>query len=387
VASATELVSTSPEETEAAPSSLDRWIISELNTLVQDVTANMDRYGVTEAARAIQQFVDDLSNWYVRRSRRRFWKSESDADKLAAYQTLYECLVTLSKLMSPFVPFVAEEMYQNLVRSVDHQARESVHLADFPTPNGAAIDQALMDSTRLAMRISSLGRAAREKAGVKVRQPLAEVAVKLRSRSERAALEAVEQQVLEELNVKRVTAVDKESDLVTYRVRARFDLLGPKYGAELPKIAQLVAKADPEEIARHVRSRQPVALDRYSLLPDEIEVTPQAREGYAVSVEGDYVVGVPTALTPELKQEGLAREIVHRIQTMRKQADFRIEEYINTYYEGSPGLKDVVAKFGDYVRQETLSQTLVPGAAAEGCYTETMKVEGQELTIGLCRRG
>ncbi|GAI02726.1 unnamed protein product, partial [marine sediment metagenome] len=188
---------TSPE-----PSELDKWIISELNQLITDVDTALDGYNPTEAGRKIESFVNDLSNWYVRRSRRRFWKSENDADKQLAYTTLYECLVTLSKLLAPFTPFLAEELYQNLVGSVFPEAPDSVHLADFPVADVAKIDKQLAADTRLAMKVSSLGRAARSQAGVKVRQPLAHVVVSVASHSEQATLERLKAQVLEELNVK-----------------------------------------------------------------------------------------------------------------------------------------------------------------------------------------
>jgi isoleucyl-tRNA synthetase len=347
----------------------------------------MDRYGITEAARAIQQFVDDLSNWYVRRSRRRFWKSENDADKLAAYQTLYECLVTVTKLLALFAPFISEEIYQNLARSVYPDAEESVHLCSFPVFDGAVIDQKLMHSTRLVMRVTSLGRAARERAAIKVRQPLAMVVVKVRNQEERVALEKLEQQVLDELNVKKLNLVEEETNLVTYKVNTRAGLLGPKYGSMLPEIQSLIAQADQRELAREIRAHQAVTVGKYTLLPDELEVSIQGCEGYAVAVEGDYVVVVDTVLTPELKQEGLARELVHRIQTMRKRADFRIEERIVTCYEGSPLLVEVMERYADYIQQETLSEQLISGTEQlDVSYREDITIDHQQITIGLCRK-
>jgi isoleucyl-tRNA synthetase len=306
-------------------SELDRWVLSELHTLVRRVTEQLEEYDPTSAGRAIQSFVGDLSNWYVRRSRRRFWRSESDADKLAAYHTLHVCLVTLCKLMAPFTPFVAEEMYQNLVRSVDKEAPESVHLAEWPESDPTQVDQRLMDETRLIMRVVSLGRAARSKAGIKVRQPLSRVVVKARSASEGKGLKRLESQVVEELNVKALELAEVDG-----------------------------------------------ALDGLTVAEDE----------------SGYAVGLDTAVTPELAEEGLARELVHRIQSLRRAAGFDISDHITTYYQGPPRLQAVLQRHGDYVRQETLSEEMVEGAppTSAGAHTEAQKLDGEPLTLAVLRR-
>jgi len=302
---------------------LDRWIISELNQLIIDVDAGLDAYNPTEAGRKIEDFVDALSNWYVRRSRRRFWKGESDTDKLAAYSTLYECLVTLSKLLAPFTPFLAEELYQNLVCPVFPEAPNSVHLADFPVADMTKIDKQLANDTRLAMKISSLGRAARSQAGIKVRQPLAKVVVKVESSRERESLERLMPQVLEELNVKSLEFADE--------------------AAELDK------------------------------------------PGYVVSSEGGYMVAVSTELSPELKAEGMAREIVRRLQTMRRSAGFDIADHIITYYRGKAYVRRVMMDFADYIKQETLSQQLIEGVPEEDAFTERYKLSGYDIILGVKR--
>ncbi|MFC2048381.1 isoleucine--tRNA ligase, partial [Chloroflexota bacterium] len=265
------------EEASLEPSELDRWIISELNQLIIDVDSALDDYNPTEAGRKIEGFVDELSNWYVRRSRRRFWKSENDADKLSAYTTLYECLVTLSKLLAPFTPFLAEELYQNLVCSVLPEAPESVHLADFPVADESKIDKQLADDMRVLMRISSLGRAVRTIARIKVRQPLAEVVVNLTSPRERPGLERLGQHLLEELNIKKLIFVDNYADL--------------------------------------------------------------NRPEYLVSEESGYAVAISLEISPELAAEGMAREVVHRLQTMRRSAGFDIADHIITYYQGDDYIK------------------------------------------------
>ena len=329
---------------QAAPSDeseLDRWIISELNQLIADVDAALDSYNPTEAGRKIEAFVDYLSNWYVRRSRRRFWKSESDADKLSAYTTLYQCLVTLSKLLAPFTPFLAEELYQNLVCSVFPEAPNSVHLTDFPVADKGNIDQRLAADTRLVMKVSSLGRAARSQAGIKVRQPLARVVVSVSSPDEEARLERLKPQILEELNVK---------DL-------KFD--------------------NPVEVAK---------LDGHGYVVSGLEL--DKKKGVKVPIRGGvYYVAVPTEISPELAAEGLAREIVHRLQMMRRSAGFDIADYITTYYQGEAYVKQVMEDFADYIKQETLSRQLIKGVPKQDVFTESYRLGGYDILLGVRRIG
>jgi isoleucyl-tRNA synthetase len=303
-------------------SELDKWIISELNQLIFDVDSALDAYNPTEAGRKIESFVNDLSNWYVRRSRRRFWKSENDADKLSAYTTLYECLVTLSKLLAPFTPFLADEMYQNLVLTAFSEAPDSVHLADFPVADMSKIDKQLTEDIQLAMKLSSLGRAARAQARIKVRQPLATALINLFNIREQAILEHIKLQVKEELNVKDIECV----------VRGSVD-----------------------------------------------------KDGYVVSAEGGYAVAIPTEISPELAREGLAREIVHRLQIMRRSAGFDIADYIVTYYQGGDHVRQVVEDFADYIKQETLSHQIGEGIPEEGVFTENYKLAGYDIVLGVKR--
>ena len=324
----------SPQQSE-----LDNWIISELNQLILDVDKALDGYNPTEAGRKIESFVDGLSNWYVRRSRRRFWKTENDADKLAAYNTLYECLVILSRLLAPFIPFLAEELYQNLVCSVSSQAPDSVHLTDFPKPEESKIDRRLSADIQLAMKISSMGRAARSEGGIKVRQPLAEVIVSVASTSEQESLERLKPQILEELNVK---------DLRVDSFQAVAELDGKGYV---------------------VVSSQERTLDK---------------EGVAQFTAGAYLVAIPTEITQELAKEGMAREIVHRLQTMRRSAGFDIADHISTYYHGDDYAKQVMTDFADYIKQETLSEKLIDGIPEDsGAFTESYKLGGREILLGV----
>ena len=372
-------------------SELDRWILSELNSLVAEVTDALDSFEPNRAARSAEQFVEYLSNWYVRRSRRRFWKSgvlgqtdDADEDKLSAYATLYECLVTLIKLLAPFVPFLSESMYQNLARSMDG-APESVHLDDYPRPDPAVVDSRLAEATRLAMRLSSLGRAARSKAGIKVRQPLERAMVKLRSSEEAELLAQVAPQVEDELNVRELVPFSDEAEVMEFRVRANMPVLGPKYGGEMQNIVIALATADPAEVRTSVAAGRAVDVGRYSLEPDEVLVTADDREGYAVASEAGYAVAIATHVTPELAMEGLARELVHRIQNMRRSAGFDIADHIVTYYQGSPELDHMMDTHGDYVRQETLSLRMLNEPPAPDAYTETHTVDGLEVTLGVLR--
>jgi isoleucyl-tRNA synthetase len=321
------------------PSELDRWIISELNQLILDVDKALDTYNPTEAGRRIESFVDELSNWYVRRSRRRFWKSENDADKLAAYNTLYQCLVTLAKLLAPLVPFLAEELYQNLVVAFP-EAQDSVHLADFPVADKTKLDKQLSDDTQLAMKVSSLGRAARSKAGIKVRQPMAHAVISVAGSSEEPSLERVKAQILEELNVK-----DLKVDGFT-------------------------------EVAR---------LEEHGYVVSGWEQRLDKQKGVAEFTKGAYLVAIPTEISPELQAEGLAREIVHRLQTMRRAAGFDIADHIISYYQGETYIREVMESFASYIKQETLSRELNYQVPAEGVFTEGYKLSGHEILLGVRR--
>jgi len=302
---------------------LDRWIISELNQLIADVDTALDGYSPTDAGRKIESFVDGLSNWYVRRSRRRFWKSENDADKLSAYNTLYQCLVNLSKILAPFTPFLAEELYRNLVRSAFPDAPESVHLADFPIADGSKIDKQLTDDNRLAMKICSMGRAARNKVGIKVRQPLETFYAGVTSEWEKQALERVAPLILDELNVKELKTDSAD------------------------KVAGL-------EVAN-----------------------------YSVINETGNSVAVSTIITIELEAEGMAREIVHRLQTMRRTAGYEIADHIITYFEGDAYFVQAISAFADYIRQETLSVDVEEGVPDDADLKEDHKISGYHLMLGV----
>jgi isoleucyl-tRNA synthetase len=298
-------------------------------------------------------------------------------------------LTTLAKLLAPFMPFIAEEMYQNLVRSVDGRAPESVHLCDYPQANEALIDEKLVEDTRLVMRLVSLGHGARNRAGIKLRQPLAQALFKVRAESEIESLQRLRDQMLDELNVKELIFLEDAARVVNYHITPVASLLGKKYGALFPKIRSALAELDHAELARRVWAGESVALEvegqTVNLRPEELEVRTEAKEGYAVAEEAGYLVAINTTLDEELIQEGLARELVRRIQTMRKEAGFRIEDRITTYYQAGPVLRGVLEALGQYIKGETLSTELIEGELPDGAYVQTFEIEGEEITLGLVK--
>ena len=368
-------------------SELDRWVLSELNLTVERATKEFDLYNPTDAGRAVQDFVEDLSNWYVRRSRRRFWKPESgaDQDKQAAYSTLYTCLVTVAKLIAPLAPFVADALWQNLVRGADPAAPESVHLADWPAVQREAIDAELSRDVRLVMRVSSLGRAARARAQLKVRQPLAELLVQTRLPGEGEALRRLAPALLDELNVKALRVIESGEGLVEYQIKPNLPKLGPKYGKAVGQIARALATADAAAVAAAVNANQPITLDGFTLAPDEVLVTAKEKAGYAVAQEAGYTVALDTAVTSALADEGLARELVHRLQTLRKDAGFEIADRIAVTFAGDAEVARVLTGYAAYVQAETLALDLREGEPQPGAHAETQTVDGREVTLGVRR--
>ncbi len=399
---------------------LDRWVLSELHQLVAGVTGALHDFDAQTATRLIEAFVEDLSNWYVRRSRRRFWKSESDSDKLAAYATLYECLVTLAKLIAPFTPFLAEEMYRNLVRSFPDgpsggaSAPESVHLCDWPQSDASKIDRALSDETRLVMRVASLGRAARAKAQLKVRQPLQKCVIVGFSVD---ALQSQEQVLLDELNMRELEFADSPNEYADPEIVLNLPKLGPKYGRRLRELQQLAKQPDAHDRLQlsHEGKTQVHSLGGFDLYPGEFWLRWADKPGWVTASEsrtgaGTYVasdepdefrvggggglkarlIAISTDLTPELVQEGLAREIVHRVQNLRKDAGFEIADRIKTYYraedpDGAADIREVMRRYDAYIRQETLSVELSPDAPPHGVHAATAQIDGREVTLAVVR--
>lgn len=370
-------------------SALDRWVLSALHTLVRDVTYALENYDVLGATRPIEAFVDQLSNWFLRRSRRRFWKSESDGDKFAAYATLYEALVTLSKLLAPTMPFMAEELFQNLVKGVESNSEVSVHLAKWPDYDASLINENLNREMELVMKLASVGHAARNKANRKVRQPLSEAAFSVGNVEEREVIHKYADILEDELNVKMVRALDAATEAVAYEVKPLPKQLGQKYGPKFPGLRTAILGYDPETAAKILLANQPLSIDlegeNYQILPEDVEVRALAKEGYAVASEGAYLAALVTDLSPELEKEGLAREFVRRVQDLRKTADFEISDRIKIVYSATPKLAEAVNEFADYIKNETLTLDLGFGEPEAQMTQIVSEFDGETVKLGVER--
>jgi isoleucyl-tRNA synthetase len=368
---------------------LDRWIVARINQVVARCTEALENSDAYAATVAIEAFLDDLTNWYVRRSRRRFWKSEQDADKHTAYATLYHVLVKLAKVLAPLTPFVTEVMYQNLVRAVQFDAYESVHHCDWPLVDEAAIDEELLAQMGLARRSASLGLGARGSANIKVRQPLARAMAYVGDARTELSRDMVDI-VADELNVKRFEFVEEEGKLVTYRLLPDNRALGPKFGPKFPKVRAALAAADAAQVVKRVQAGLPMALEvegeAVALAAEEVLVQTEPAEGLAVAADKGVTVAVDAVISDELRAEGLAREIVRRVQTMRKEAGFNIEDRITTWYVADGELVEVIDAWGDYIRAETLSGELLASEPPADAYRESHAIDGTSITLGVSRR-
>jgi len=372
---------------------MDRWLLSRLQALVREARGALDRYDLPPAVRAVERFFDDLSNWYVRLNRRRFWKSDSDSDKAAAYLTLHETLVTLCRLLAPILPFLSEEMYQNLVRSVDPTAPESVHLCDFPEVQEGLIDEGLMAEMETAILLVSLGRAARTASGLKVRQPLAEMVVVMGNGDGNelsircAGLERLRPLILQELNVKGLRLAEDRSTLVDHTVKLNFGTVGKKHGRLAPRLKQALEGMDAGTVAARVGRGEVVEVTvdgrTVGLTAEDVVVETRAAEGLAVAEEGGIVVALDTRLTEDLEDEGFAREFVHKVQNLRKESGFEVSDRIHIRCALSDRLRRAVGRFEGYIKAETLCLSLdVEEELAEG---ERCLINGEEATLALRR--
>ena len=383
----------------AALQPIDRWALAALNGLVRDVTADFEAYEVYPAARSIERFVDELSNWYVRRNRRRFWKSEADADKQAAYSTLYTCLLTLAKLTAPFTPFISEVIYRNLTGQMAGAQSDgvaaSVHLASWPKADAALLDEGLVADTAALLSVVSLGRAARKGANLKVRQPLSELWVRSSTPAVTEGVRRFEADLRDELNVKAVRYLDAASAIVEYRFKPNLRLLGKKYGKQVPALTAALKDlaGDVARAAAHtVEAGQPVQLtvdgQTFALLPEEVLVESSAPAGYAVAEDNGLIVALNTAISPELRLEGAARDLVRSVQDARKHAGLAISDRIALYLtSASEGelLAQTVAAWGDYLRGETLATSLSVGPVPADAHSEQIEFGDGEVTVGVAR--
>jgi isoleucyl-tRNA synthetase len=369
---------------------LDRWVLGELQRLVIKVTEGLEEYDATTSGRAIQAFVDDLSNWYVRRSRRRFWKSVHDRDKLSAYQTLHQCLVVLAKLLAPYIPFLAEEMYRNLVAEAGvAEVPESVHLCDWPLADERAIDQDVLASMEVARHVVEMGRAARNAAAVKTRQPLEVVKVAVPA-AQRGALLDLDALVLDELNVKRLELVERVEDLLAYRVKPNLRVLGPRLGSRVGRVGTALQEADAAALVAQLRTAGRIQLEvdgtALDLSEDDVLVESVAPAGYRVEQDGTRAVALRVELDDALREEGLVREVVHAVQLCRKEAGLRIEDTIDLALALPAELQDLARRHATYIRTETLASALSL-EGGERVSMQTVRVEGQPVVVGITATG
>ena len=368
---------------------LDRWILGELNLLVQRVTEAYEHYDAPNATRPIESFVDDLSNWYLRRSRRRFWKTESDQDKIAAYQTLYECLVMVAKLLAPAMPFLSETLYRTLVTEIDPTTHDSVHLCDWPQADLTQVDQTLVDEMRLVKNLVRTGHAARNNAGIRVRQPLAEVSFGVPSTHDAEVALRYRDPIMEELNVKTVKILAAGAEMVEYRLKP-VDTLGRDLRKDFPAVRKAIVEASPEQAktwGQALLAGEGINIEAngktFSLNKDQIIVQQSGAEGYAVAESGGILAALKTELSEQLVQEGLAREVVRRIQQLRKDADLDIADRIEAVYQATPRLSAAIEAFRDYICNETLADKLSAGDPSTMPFTASDEFDGERLTIGL----
>ena len=390
---------------------LDRWILARLQSLIAEMTPLLDGYDSPSAARAVEPFIDDLSNWYLRRSRRRFWKSEDDGDKQAAYATLYEVLVTLTKLLAPFIPFVAEAMYQNLVRSVDANAPESVHHTNWPSVDEAKFDKQLLADMAIARSVVNLGHSIRAAKAIKVRQPLGR-AIVVADAAQRESLTHLRDLAADELNVHAVEYAAREEELVSYQLRPNFATLNEKVKVLVPEpetddkqikkdarekrkavmggLTTALNAADASQVAATVRAGSSFTLDvnglAIEIAPADVLVTPQPKPGFAVASEGTLVVALDTNLTAELVAEGLAREFVRRVQDLRKSANYDIADHIRVFYTATPKLASAIETWREYISGETLADEMQASAAPAGAASVEDGFDGEKLTVALVKK-
>ena len=355
---------------------MDRWIVSKLNTLVKSVDEKLDKYDITSAATELGEFVDELSNWYVRRNRERFWGSELNDDKIGAYVTLYKVLTTLIKVSAPFVPFMTDEIYQNIVLSIDSNAPESVHLCTWPEVDEKAIDAKLEEEMGLAYKIVKLGRSARNSVNIKNRQPLSEMLI-----SAKNLPEYYSDVVKEELNVKQVVLGADMKDYVSFEIKPNLPVLGREYGKLIPQIRAKIAEFNQMDLAVKVQSggTEYIEIDdtQIELSSENLLVTMHGKEGFAFAGEGEIGVVLDTHITEELKEEGMLREVLSKVQNMRKDRGFEVLDRINLYVSGNNAVEEIVKKFEDIIKHDTLADSVVYNEERKSA--EEVSINGEKV--------
>ena len=360
---------------------MDKWLLSKLNTLVKTVDENLGNYRIPEAARALDSFVDEMSNWYVRRSRDRFWAKGMEQDKINAYMTLYTALVTVAKTAAPMIPFMTEDIYQNLVRNLDPSAPESIHLCDFPVANEQHIDKELEDNMEAVLKIVVIGRACRNTANIKTKQPIGKMYVKADFALSEYFVEIIE----DELNVKSVEFTEDVSAFTSYTFKPQLRTVGPKYGKYLKQIQQTLASLDGNQAMAKLKAEGALKLDNISdevvLCEEDLLISMAQKEGYVSDSEGGVTVVLDTNLTPELIEEGMVREIISKLQTMRKEADFEVTDRIHVTYSGSDKVGEIFEKYGENIKTVVLADTVTEGTT-DG-YQKEWKINGETVLLGV----
>ena len=362
---------------------MDKWLLSKLNTLIGEVDDDLGNYRIPEAARALQTFVDDMSNWYVRRGRERYWVSGMPQDKINAYMTLYTALVTVAKLAAPMIPFMAEDIYRNLVCSLDKSAPESVHLCDFPVADASLIDKELEGDMDRLLEAVVLGRAARNNANLKNRQPLSRMIVC----ADGEIPEMYRGILADELNVHEVCVADDMSEYISYSFKPQLKTVGPKFGSKLGQIRAVLPTLDGNAAKAELDATGKLTLHLddgdIQLLTEDLLIEVTSKEGYVTATEGGVTVALCTTLTDELIEEGLVREFVSKIQTMRKEADFNVTDHITVTIEGDGAAVNAAEKHGAAGAGDVLADSVVFGKA-DG-FVKQWDLNGEQVTIGVKR--
>ena len=360
---------------------MDKWLLSKLNSAVAAVDENLDGYKIPEAARVLEEFVDDMSNWYVRRSRERFWAKGMEQDKINAYMTLYTALVTISKTAAPMIPFMTEEIYRNLVCSIDASAPESVHLCDFPAVNEQMIDKELEASMDEVLKIVVMGRACRNSANIKNRQPVGQMYVKAEKKLDDFYVAII----ADELNVKNITFTDDVSAYTDYLFKPQLRTVGPKYGKYLKQIQEALAALDGNKAMAELRDQGALKLDSVSeevvLLEEDLLITMTQAEGFVTEGDNSVTAVMDTRLTPELVEEGFVRELISKIQTMRKEAGFEVMDHIAVSYTAGQKIADIFDRYGEAISSEVLADAVISGTLSG--YRKDWRINGEEVTLAV----
>ena len=360
---------------------MDKWLLSKLNTAVKGVDENLSNYRIPEAARFLEEFVDDMSNWYVRRSRERFWAKGMEQDKINAYMTLYTALVTISKTAAPMIPFMTEEIYRNLVCEIDPSAPESIHLCDFPVANEAWIDTELETTMDEVLKIVVMGRACRNNANIKNRQPMGQMFVKAPQ-----VLDSFYTDIIaDELNVKKVEFTEDVSSYTSYQFKPQLRTVGPKYGKYLKQIQSALAELDGNKAMAELKANGCLKLDSVNdevvLLEEDLLITMTQMEGYVTEGDNTVTVVMDTNLTPELVEEGFVRELISKIQTMRKEADFEVMDHIKVSYVADQKVSDIFEKYGQEIQGEVLADQIVSNHLSG--YQKEWSINGETVTLSV----